>query len=89
MYDRIVLPVGSGGACGTVDFAGLSYGVILWFDTSLKERMQDFLPTANLSILQLDYSAVGRGFAKLRPEDLEFQDYFLGETGVFSIKPTI
>ena len=84
MYDRLVLPVGSGGTyMGLLGFAGFKlWGYPMVRDTSLKERMQDFLPTAKSSDIQLDYSAVGRGFAKLRPKDLEFQDYFLSETGV-------
>ena len=84
MYDRLVLPVGSGGTyMGLFDLAGVKlWGYPMVRDTSLKERMQDFLPTVNSSDIQLDYSAAGRGFAKLRPEDLEFQDYFLSEKGV-------
>ena len=84
VYNRLVLPVGSGGT-----YMGLSelMGDRLWGypmvrDASLPKRMQDFLPTANLSDIQLDYSAAGRGFAKLRPEDLKFQHYFLEEIGV-------
>ena len=84
MYDRLVLPVGSGGTyMGLLDLAGFKlWGYPMVRDTSLKERMQDFLPTVNSSNIQLDYSATGRGFAKLRPEDLAFQDCFLSETGV-------
>ena len=84
IYNRVVLPVGSGGTyVGLLDLAGVKlWGYPMVRDTSLKERMQGFLPTANSSDIQLDYAAAGRGFAKLGPEDLDFQDYFLKEKNV-------
>ena len=84
IYNRVVLPVGSGGTyMGLLDLADVKlWGYPMVRDTSLKERMQDFLPKVNSSDIQLDYAAAGRGFAKLRPEDLEFKDYFLKEKNV-------
>ena len=84
MYGRVVLPVGSGGTyMGLLGLLGdRLWGYPMVRDTSLTERMQDYLPKVNLSDLQLDYSAAGRGFAKLKEDDLEFQDYFLKEKGV-------
>jgi 1-aminocyclopropane-1-carboxylate deaminase/D-cysteine desulfhydrase-like pyridoxal-dependent ACC family enzyme len=84
MCDRVVLPVGSGGTyMGLLKLVGdRLWGYPMVHDASLPRRMQDFLPMADSSDIQLDYSAAGRGFAKLRPEDLEFQDYFLKEKGV-------
>ena len=84
IYTRVVLPVGSGGTyMGLLELVGdRLWGYPMVRDASLPKRMQGFLPTANSSDIQLDYAAAGRGFAKLRPEDLEFQDYFLSETDV-------
>ncbi|MEC8757363.1 MAG: hypothetical protein VXX44_04880 [Bacteroidota bacterium] len=84
IYNRVVLPVGSGGTyMGLLELVGdRLWGYPMVRDASLPKRMQGFLPTANSSDIQLDYAAAGRGFAKLRPEDLEFQDYFLSETDV-------
>ena len=84
IYNRIVLPVGSGGTyMGLLRLLGNRlWGYPMVRDASLSKRMQDFLPSPNSSEIQLDYAAAGRGFAKLRPEDLEFQDYFLREKGV-------
>jgi len=84
IYNRVVLPVGSGGTyMGLLEPVGdRLWGYPMVHDASLPKRMQGFLPTANSSDIQLDYAAAGRGFAKLRPEDLEFQDYFLSETDV-------
>ncbi|HAB90363.1 MAG TPA: hypothetical protein DCF84_07475, partial [Bacteroidetes bacterium] len=84
MCNRVVLPVGSGGTyMGLLKLVGdRLWGYPMVCDASLPRRMQDFLPMADSSDIQLDYSAAGRGFAKLRLEDLEFQDYFLKEKGV-------
>ena len=84
IYNRVVLPVGSGGTyMGLLDLADVKlWGYPMVHDASLPKRMQDFLPKVNSSDIQLDYAAAGRGFAKLRPEDLEFQDYFLNEKNV-------
>lgn len=84
IYNRIVLPVGSGGTyMGLLSLLGNRlWGYPMVRDASLSKRMQDFLPSPNSSEIQLDYAAAGRGFAKLRPEDLAFQDYFLSETDV-------
>ena len=84
IYDRIVLPVGSGGTyMGLLELVGdRLWGYPMVRDASLPKRMQNFLPRALTSDIQLDFSAAGRGFAKLRKEDLEFQDYFLNTTGV-------
>ena len=84
IYNRVVLPVGSGGTyMGLLELVGdRLWGYPMVHDASLPKRMQGFLPTTKSSDIQLDYAAAGRGFAKLRPEDLEFQDYFLKEKNV-------
>ena len=60
---------------GLLDLAGVKLWVILWFVTPhLRSACKAFFQRP----IRLTYNGL-RGssrFAKLRPEDLEFQDYF-------------